>query len=290
MPKTIHLLLINPQNSFCKVVSPEQQQERHDGEFCVPGAWGDMERVAALVDRLGDGLYDVHVMLETRHWLHISHPMWFIDSFGNPPKPFTVMREEKGTIIGCQGDHRGKPYDVGEFSTASPALLRSTLEYLGQLEANRRYVHRIWPPHCIIGTPGHNMVIPVLEACRRWCQRNLAFIDVMRTGSNIFTEYHSAVQAAVPHLDDPTTELNTDLINMIMEADDILIAGEPACSVENTIIDIAAHAGDGPFLPKCVLLTDGTSTWPDFEQDHQGFVEEMVARGMRTSTCADYCD
>lgn len=57
-----------------------------------------------------------------------------------------------------------------------------------------------------------------------------------------------------------------------------------------TITDIAAHVGDGPFLSKCVLLTDGTNTWPGFEQAHQGFVEEIVGRGMRTSTCADYWD
>jgi len=160
---------------------------------------------------------------------------------------------------------------------------------LRQLAATDRYTHRIWPPHCIVGTPGHNMVTPVLEACRRWCQKNLAIIDVITKGGNIFTEFHSAVQAAVPHWDDPTTELNTDLINMLMEADEILIAGEPASAVENTITDIAAHVGDGPFLSKCVLLTDGTNTWPGFEQAHRGFVEEIVGRGMRTSTCADYC-
>jgi len=283
MPKTIHLLLINPQNSLCRIVSPERQQERHDGELCVPWAWEDMERIAALIDGLGDRLDDIHVTLETRHWLHVSHPIWFANSFGSHPEPFTVMREDRGTITGSRDDFDGKPYDLGEFTTATPSLLQATLDYLRQLAAIGRYTHRIWPPHCIVGTPGHNVVTPVRESCRKWCQRNVAIIDVFRNGSNIFTEFHSAVQAAVPDPLDPTTDLNTDLINMIMEADDILIA------VENTIIDIAAHVGDGPFLSKCVLLTDGTSPWPGFKRAHQEFVERMIARGMRTSACADYC-
>ncbi len=42
------------------------------------------------------------------------------------------------------------------------------------------------------------------------------------------------------------------------------------------------------FVKKCVLLLDGTSPVPGFEEYQQDFIDQMTARGMRTTTCADY--
>ena len=100
MTKTVHLVVVDPQNSFCSVVDPAQQQAVHDGEICVPGAAEDMKRVAVLISRLGTSLADIHITLESRHALHVSHPIWFRDSRGATPAPFTVMREENRRIIG----------------------------------------------------------------------------------------------------------------------------------------------------------------------------------------------
>ena len=90
--KKITLLLIHPQNSFCKVVNPRRQQQVHDGELCVPGAWDDLKRVANLIERLDHKLTDIHITIDSRHLLHISHPLWFRDARSRHPEPFTVMR------------------------------------------------------------------------------------------------------------------------------------------------------------------------------------------------------
>lgn len=290
MPQSIHLLIIDPQNSFCKVVDPAKQQEIHDGELCVPGAWEDMERVAALINRLGKKLDDIHVTMDSHHLLHIAHPIWFRDSKGNEPGPFTLMREENGQIIGTAFDANGQPYDLPDpFTTKRPTFLKWTLEYLRGLSASGRYPHCIWPPHCLIGTPGHNIVAPLEDALLNWCVETHAYVDFVTKGSNFRVEHFSAVQAEYPDPEDPTTQLNSDFISTVMEADIILLAGEASSHcLANTVRDMANSFGDDSFISKCVLLTDGTSPVPNFENLADDFVKEMTGRGMKQATCADF--
>lgn len=128
--KKTTLLLIHPQNLFCKVVSPKRQQQVHDGELCVPGAWEDMKRVAKFVERLDHKLNDIHVTMDSRHLLHVSHPLWFRDAQDRHPEPFTVMQEKEGTIVGGRMDASGNLPDVTEYATTIPHLFQRTLGYL----------------------------------------------------------------------------------------------------------------------------------------------------------------
>jgi len=291
MPRRIDLVIIDPQNSFCKVVDPAQQQVVHDGELCVPGAWEDMERVANLVSRLTDKLYEIHVTLDSHHPLHIAHPMYFRSVLdGSPPNPFTIMREESNKIIGSAFDANGNPSDVGEFITSLRQELQPTLEYLVELRNGGRYPHCIWPPHCLIGTPGHNVVQPLFDALHEWEVKHVgAIVDFVTKGSNYRREHFSAVKAEVIDTEDDTTALNTDFINTVMEADEILLCGEALSHcLANTVRDMANSFKDDSFIQKCVLLTDGSSNVPGFDQFGTDFVSEMTARGMKTATCADY--
>jgi nicotinamidase-related amidase len=289
MARKIDLVLIDPQNSFCKVVPASEQQLRHDGELCVSGAWDDMERVAGVIDRLRGKLNDIHVTLDSHHHLHVAHPCWYKDSSGNQPLPFTIMREENGSIVGSRFDSNGNQHDVGEYTCFKPSVHKRTLDYLRTLSANNRYPHCIWPPHCLIGTQGHNVVPHVYEALLNWEKENFAAVDFVTKGSNFFVEHFSAVKAEVVDPEDPSTQLNTDFINTLMEADEVIFAGEAGSHcLANTVRDIADSFKDDSFIKKCVLLTDGTSPVPGFESYQQKFISDMTARGMKTSTCADY--
>ena len=289
MSRKIDLVVIDPQNSFCKVVPIAEQQVQHDGELCVAGAWEDMQRVADLVTRLQTKLNDVHVTLDSHHRLHISHPIWYKDSNGNNPLPFTIMREENGNIIGSRFDANGQQNDVGQFTCFRPSVHKRTLEYLRTLSANNRYPHCIWPEHCLIGTPGHNVVPHLYAALVEWEKENYASVDFVTKGSNHFVEHFSAVKAEVVDPEDPSTQLNTSFIDTLMEADEVLFAGEAGSHcLANTVRDIADSFKDDSFIKKCVLLTDGTSPVCGFESYQQKFVSDMIARGMKYSTCADY--
>lgn len=290
MPKKVDLVVIDPQNSFCKVVEPSQQQVIHDGELCVTGAWDDMLRVATLVNRLVKKLNDIHVTMDSHHQLHVAHPIWYRDSKGNQPRPFTIMREENGLIIGSIFDPKtGTLNDVGEYVCFMPSAHKRTLEYLKTLAANKRYPHVVWPPHCLIGTAGHNIVAELQTAFFNWEQQNFAAVDIVTKGSNYYVEHFSAVRAEVIDPEDQTTQMNSEFISYLMEADELLLCGEAGSHcLANTVVDIANSFPDDSFIKKCVLLTDGTSPVPGFEHLQTKFVSDMTARGMKTSTCADY--
>lgn len=301
MPKKIHLVVIDPQNSFCKVVPQDQQQVLHDGELCVTGAWEDMKRTAALVNRLGSKLDDIHITLDSHHLLHVAHPIWYRDSSGNCPDPFTIMRAENGKIIGSKFDANGQQQDVGEFRCFKPSVLTrpanappgppGTLEYLESLQKAGKYPHCIWPPHCLIGSPGHNVVSPLFDAVFNWERSNYATVDYVTKGSNPYVEHFSAVRAEVVDPSDHTTQLNVEFIGVLEQADEILFAGEALSHcLANTMRDIANSFNDSEdkFLKKCVLLTDATSSVPGFESYGDTFIKEMTARGMKSTTTVDY--
>ncbi len=114
-------------------------------------------------------------------------------------------------------------------------------------------------------------------------------VDWVTKGSNIHTEHYSAVQADVPDPDDPTTHINTGLIKTLMDADDILVAGEALSHcLAFTASDIADNFGDDSLVSKFILLTDATNSVPGFEQNGVDFITRLTARGMRTTTTKEY--
>ena len=262
MPR-VHLLVIDPQNDFC----------RTDGALSVPGAAEDMDRLAMLVHRLKGRLSDVHVTLDSHRTVDISHPLWFRDSAGVHPAPFTSI---------SAADLR-----AGTWTTTMPSAWNRTLAYLEALEAGGRYPHTVWPEHCLIGSEGHAVVPTLFEALQSWSHR-FAMVDFVTKGSNPWTEHFSAVQAEVPDPDDPSTQVNLRLVHTLEQADVVLLAGEASSHcLANTVRDIVARFGDPALIRKLHLLTDATSPVPGFESYADDFLRDMRAHGLRTLTTTD---
>ena len=282
MAKTIFLVVIDPQNSFCKVVDPAQQQVIHEGELCVPGAWDDMSRLGVLVDRVGAKIEDIFATMDNHHDLHIAHPCWLkAKGTGAPPPPFTCMSENNGVITGSDG----VTYEV-----FNPAYDAWTVQYLRSLATGGRYPHVIWPPHCLIGSKGATIVEPVFESFLAWERKYHAFVNYTAKGSNYRVEHFSAVRAEVADPEDITnTGLNSEFIKLVSEGDIILLAGEALSHcLANTVRDIANTFAQDEFIRKCVLLTDCSSNVPGYENLGTDFVTEMTKRGMQTTTSVDF--
>lgn len=234
--KNIHLVVIDPQVDFC---SP-------NGNLYVRGAEHDMTRLSAMVDRLGGKLSDIHVTMDSHQLVDIAHPAYWVDSSGNPPAPNTMILAD---------DVRN-----GRYMPKTPSLRDYTVKYLETLEASNRFKHLIWPPHCLIGTPGHNVDPTFMASALRWAKSETATIDFVTKGSNPFTEHFSAIRAEVPDPNDPTTQVNTSFIDVLETADVILVAGEASSHcVRWTFMDIVGNFKDPAYARKCVLLTDAMS-------------------------------
>ncbi|MCB9673901.1 MAG: hypothetical protein H6737_02230 [Alphaproteobacteria bacterium] len=260
----LHLVVIDPQNDFCLP----------DGALSVPGAQKDMDRLALLVHRLKDKLADVHVTLDSHRRVDISHPVWFRDADGNHPAPFTAIT--------------AADVESGKWVPTLPSTHARTLAYLRELQRTGRYIHVIWPEHCLIGSEGHNVVEPLFDALQEWSSR-FALVDFVTKGSNPWTEHFSAVRAEVPDPADPATQVNSGLLTTLEEADLVLLAGEASSHcLANTVRDIAAGFRDRRAIEKLVLLTDATSPVPGFEKLADDFLRDLTALGMKTATTNDF--
>lgn len=261
----IHLLVIDPQNDFCDP----------NGSLYVKGAEDDMGRLAKMASRLQGKLDDIHVTLDSHRKIDISHPMWWKNSSGQHPAPFTVIS--------------AADLSDGRWTTTQPGAFQRSLTYLRALEAGKRYPHVIWPEHCLIGDSGHNVFPGFSAVVHEWERSQFGMADFVTKGSNPWTEHFSAVQAEVPDPEDPSTQVNTGLIKTLEDADIILLAGEARSHcLANTVRDIVANFADPRYVEKLVLLTDATSDVPSFESYGDTFLRDLTAKGMKTSTTVDF--
>jgi nicotinamidase-related amidase len=255
--KKVHLMMIDPQVDFC---DPK-------GALFVTGADQDMVHLAAFINANQPRIAEIHCTLDSHQVIHIAHPIFWVNSKGENPPPFTLITDT---------DVRN-----GTWRAFHPGLQQHAQKYVDTLKVNGRYVLCIWPPHCLIGSRGHSIVPSVSDALIEWERKTVNRANYITKGSNFLTEHYSGVQADVPDDSDPTTKLNTNLIDALTEADEIWITGEALSHcVANTIRDIANKFGDDN-VKKFVLMEDTSSNVGGFEQMGHDFVKEMVGRGMR---------
>ncbi len=269
MSRKVHLITIDPQNDFCIPLGPGGEK----GALVVAGADADMARLGKFISKNKGRIEQIHCTLDSHQYVHIAHPAFWKNSKGERPNPFTLITED----------------DVvnGVWSAYNPKWQSKALEYVKTLKKNGRYVLCIWPPHCLIGTWGHAIVPEVAKALYEW-ETDFNRVNFVAKGSNLFTEHYSAVKADVPDDDDNSTKLNAGLIDLLQEADEILITGEALSHcVANSIRDVATEFGDSQVC-KFTLLEDTSSNVGGFEKLGQDFVREMVKKGMKTTNTKDW--
>ncbi len=263
----VHLLIIDPQKDF---------MDDPDSSLPVPGANADMNRLTKMIRRVGHKLEDVHVTLDSHHILDVGHPPFWRNGKGENPAPFTVITADdiKNSIW--------TPFD--------PSFRKRMVDYAETLAKQGNYPLMVWPEHCEIGTPGHNVQKELAAVLAAWSRRFHANTDYVVKGTNPFTEHYGALMAEVPDPSDPATGLNTDLLNILAEADIVAIAGEALSHcVKSTVTQIAENLGD-EYAKKFHILTDCSSpvpkvgNGPDFPAIAESWLKEMEKRGMVLTT------
>lgn len=258
----IHLLIIDPQADFC---DPK-------GSLCVLGADEDMMRLGTFIERVGSRLSRINVTLDTHHLKDIAHPGFWVNGEGQSPPPFTIINVEQ--------------VENGEWRAKNPQEQKRAAIYVKSLQDNNRYALCIWPPHCLIGTPGHNVFSELARTLLEWEAKH-GWVDYVTKGSNPYTEHYSAVLADVVDATDPTTALNTRLIETLEDADMLLVAGEASSHcVANTLRDIIDNFGVDS-ARKVTLLEDCMSPVPGFEKLAADFIDDMRTKGVKVARSTD---
>lgn len=264
--RNVQLLTIDPQNDFCIKAGPGGEA----GALVVGGADSDMTRLAAFITKNQKRLTEIHCTLDSHQSIHIAHPVFWRNSKGENPPIFSLI---------TSADVKN-----GTWTCFNPKWQSRAQLYVDTLEKNDRYDLCIWPPHCLIGSWGHSIVPSVSNALIAWEQATLNRVNFVTKGSNFFTEHYSGVQADVTDDKDTSTKLNTNLIEALKEADEILITGEALSHcVANTVTDVATQFGDDK-VKKFTLLEDTSSNVGGFEKMGKDFVLNMVKKGMKLTT------
>jgi len=260
-----HLLIIDPQNDFCHCT----------GSLFVPGADKDMERLAKLIEGTQDKIDEIVVSLDLHNVFDISHPRWFIDEEGNPPKPFTQISAED--------------LATGKYK-AHNRFQNQAQQYLEKLEELGRYKHTIWPEHCIFGTGGAAIAECLKIQLVKWSSSQDKKVQYIKKGMDPFTEHFSAVKPEVPseRMEKEQAENKKILLKTISEADTILLAGEASSHcVANTALDLFEEYGDMHIMDKLILINDATSPVPGFEHLEKDFIDRLSKVGLRQKTTID---
>lgn len=291
----VHLLIIDPQNDFC--VGDDGHGNK--GSLVVPGALDDMMRLAAMIDRLGGKLDDISVTLDSHQTIGIERPRWWKRiGDGAEPGPFTILGLDTTgkRIVKYVPSAAGLDATDEEYTTYLPSFAhkggptgKGVFGYLETLAAKGRYPHVVWPEHCRVGSWGWGIVPALDRSLSRWEREQFARVNYVVKGNNPWTEHFSAVMAEVPDPSDPSTQLNTRLVQTLEEADIIPISGEALSHcLANSTRDAAAAFTDPKYIEKLVLLKDASANVTGFESFGDAFIRDMTAKGMKLSTTLEF--
>ena len=278
MKTATQLLIIDPQNDFCDVPAGYRPVDPLTGAAVAPalpvaGAHADMLRTAQFISAAGSSLDEITVTLDSHHQLDIAHPTFWRTGAGDVVPAFTPIT---AALV-----------RAGDFQPRDPTALPRALAYLDDLEARGRYTLMVWPVHCEMGSWGHDVHADVRDAYNRWERARLRNVRKVSKGENPWTEHYSAIQAEVPDSEDEHTQLNTALLAALDRAELLFIAGEASshCVRATTEHIVANLPGGRP--ERLVLLTDCMSPVAGFEAQHQAFLDEMRAKGVRLATSTE---
>lgn len=256
MAEETALLIIDAQNDFC---DPE-------GALYVPGAENDMARLADFIRSNAHQLEEIYFTLDSHVPNAIFHPNWFRNAENNTPEPFTQIQAE----------------DV-EKGTWKPVFAEEhTLGYLRQLEQDGGITHTIWPQHCLIGTPGHNVYPPLYTALEEWTKATQRRLKPVPKGLNPYTEHYGIFAAEVQLQGHPETQVNETLLKELAAFDQIILAGEAKSHcVGASVRQVLEFAPE--LAKKLTLLSDCTSPVTGFEDIATPTYDQARQKGMRTA-------
>ncbi|CAI5743773.1 unnamed protein product [Peronospora destructor] len=252
-----------------------QQVDFHPGgSLAIPTANEDAARIATFIQKHSRKLKQIVLTLDSHQRYHIAHGIFWENAEGESPGPFTLIT--------------AKDVAAGVWRPRDPNLKEYVLAYTSAHEASGKFTLCIWPEHCLIGSPGHNIVPNVHAAAVEWTKLSLKPVQYVMKGANSFTEHYSALKAEFELPYDPTTSLNQPLVESLKLADKVIVCGEAISHCVNyTVRDLVA-AWPKDRRQDLVILTDCSSSVPGFEKTGEEFLRDMTVAGLTLTTSTQF--
>ena len=200
------LFLIDPQVDFVDNNAPLK----------VDGAKEDCQKIHDFIKKHGLELNEIYVTLDSHQKYHIAHPSFWKNGKGEHPKPFTQIPH----LAVKPGEGKQPVWET------SDTKMQEWAEYYTEKLEKKKKILTIWPEHCRIGTPGHNVEYHVRTALDNWEKQTRRTVHYTMKGNNSKTEHYSAFKAEVEVEEDPATKFNEELYKALTAHKKIYIAGE----------------------------------------------------------------
>ncbi|CAH0490113.1 unnamed protein product [Peronospora farinosa] len=263
-----------PAGGLCLLVIDQQVDFHPGGSLAIPTANEDAARIATFIQKHSRELKQLVLTLDSHQRYHIAHGIFWENAEGKSLKPFTLIT--------------AKDVAAGVWKPRDPNLKEYVLAYTSALEASGKFTLCIWPEHCLIGSPGHNIVPNVHAAAMEWTKLSLKPVQYVMKGANSFTEHYSALKAEFELPYDPTTSLNQSLVESLKLADKVVVCGEAISHCVNyTVRDLVA-AWPKDRRSDLVILTDCSSPVPGYEKTGEEFLRDMAAAGLTLTTSTQF--
>ncbi len=270
--KKIHLLLIDGQKDFC---FPEGSL--YVGGRSGRGAIEDNDRLARFIYRNLGSISEITCTMDTHFPFQIFFPSFWLDEHGAHPAAHSEIRTDDLLA----GKYRPNPAVAGWLCNGNYSWLCKQVEYYTEeLEKAGKYTLYLWPPHCLLGSPGHALAGVLQEArlFHSFVRGAKNWVEVK--GGNVLTENYSvlAPEVLMRHDHRPLAQRNTLFLKTLLDADAVVIAGQAASHcVKSTIEDLLGEirVQDEALAKKVYILRDAMSSVavPD---GHGGFLADFT--------------
>ncbi len=272
-----HLLVIDPQNDFCDI--PIAKRPAVDGRvlgpaLAVPGAYADMQRLAAFVGEHRNRIHDVTVTLDSHPSVAVERTTFWQQATGEAVAPFTAIHSI---------DLRG-----GRFVPRDANKRDAVLAMLERLEAAGRGPLMVWPVHCVTGTWGHNIVEDFARELHAWEFAHQRNAHRVLKGEYPLSEHYGVFRAEVEYADVPSTRFNEALARRVTDGVELLLVAGEASShcVAASLEQLLGYLGDGR-RPRIVVLTDCMSPVAGFETAAEEYFRRAAALGVELLASRD---